>query len=373
MKKYRTGGKKYQGGGQLPAMMTISSGGSKKEKRQLKKDQKRRIKSSVDSEGNPYKTLKVKDKVKKSVKDSRKRRRADKKTARKNKTAVSGMIMTKDGPQYPPMKQRGGKVKKYKPKTGRAITKKAAERKEAKGKGYKEMSFPSSPNEKGSFRQYSGKAKRAQKKRVKNLSKNASVMDKVDAYKMNMSGSKSRPIKQRGGRTLDQRLADKKKKQDARNTAKVSRAKADADVKNIRSSAKNVASRNKGYRSRADEVKSVARTAASTRSQVKGTAKTKNKNFTGDRRLIGDNVSRTSNNRKTSIKTSSKRTTNVDNSRRSKSNVNQSSSTSRNAPKTRISSVKKNQSKTQKGGVNNKMSRGGRVIKGSSLRFTRKR
>jgi hypothetical protein len=97
MKKYRTGGKKYQGGGGLPATMTISSGVSKKEKKQLEKDEKSRIKSSVDSEGNPYKTLKVKDKVKKSVKDSRKRRRADKKTARKNKTNVGYMIMTTDG------------------------------------------------------------------------------------------------------------------------------------------------------------------------------------------------------------------------------------------------------------------------------------
>jgi hypothetical protein len=94
-------------------------------------------------------------------------------------------------------------AKKYKPKTGRPITKKAAERKDKKGKGYEEMYFgPKSSSKPASFRQYSGKARRSQKKRVRNLSKDASLMDKVDAYQMNMSGSKSRPIKQKGGRVI---------------------------------------------------------------------------------------------------------------------------------------------------------------------------
>lgn len=205
---------------------------------------------------------------------------------------------------------------------------------------------------------------------------------------------------QRGGRkTLDQKLADKKKRQDARNAASISRAKSQADVKNIRSSAKSVASRNKGYDSRADEVKKVTNLATDSRVKVKGTAKTKNKNFTGDRRLQGDNVdshntrTRTSNNKRSSKKSSvtTKSTTKIDNSVKSKSN-NQSPSQSSNASttqkRTNRSGVNNNQSKTTKTpksnsslpkrrtypkGIIQVKKTGGRVIKGNSLRFTRKK
>lgn len=92
---------KYQGGGNTPGGNVIphavASGLSKKEKKQYKKDEKRRIKSPVDPEGNPYQTLKVKDLVKQSVKDTKKRKKVTRKAARKNKTNVGHMIMTTDG------------------------------------------------------------------------------------------------------------------------------------------------------------------------------------------------------------------------------------------------------------------------------------
>lgn len=207
---------------------------------------------------------------------------------------------------------------------------------------------------------------------------------------------------QKGGRTLDQKLADKKKRQDAKNAASISKAKSKADVKNIRSSAKSVASRNKGYSSRADEVKKVTNLATDSKVKIKSAAKTKNKNFTGDRRLTGDNVdshntrTRTSNNKRSSKKSSvtTKSTTKVDNSVRSKVNNQspiQSSSAStkqrQQQKRTNKSGVGNNQSKTTIPKSNSSLPKrrkyprgmtpvkktGGRVIKGNSLRFTRKK
>ena len=216
--------------------------------------------------------------------------------------------------------------------------------------------------------------------------------------------------KYKKGGDLDKRLAKRKKKQDARLTAKkarkdsqnasdISRAKSQADVKNIRSSAKGVASRNKGYSSRADEVKKVTNLATDSKVKVKSAPKTKNKNFTGDRRVQGDNTdshntrTRTSNNTRSSKKSSvtTRSTTKVDNSVKSKSNnqsPNQSPSQSSKAStkKTNRSGVNNNQSKSApkrnsslpkkpkypRGTIQVKKT-GGRVIKGNSLRFTRKK